>query len=337
MNRKSAGIVLFAAFLVILVIFLIPRFDINSSVESIKNASISLLILAFLAVLIGNICGALRWSLILKSVNAKNSRVFINALGVYCLGQVAGLFVPSRIGTYSKAPLINKMDNIPYETGLSAVNAETLMDLVYLSCAGILSALILSVFFSSHPYVYLIVAILMVVTFAGILVVHSRLDYMQSSYQKLIEVSSDTSRSWLVRKPAYALSKIFDLIRSTRDIFTDRLIIVELSAWTIFTQIFGVLGLFFVIESVHTSLPLLHIFAILTISYLVGIASLIPGGWGASDLSLIVLLGSEGVAIPVATDIAILWRLAMYLPVLMLIGVFFLQKKVSGTLQTVIS
>jgi phosphatidylglycerol lysyltransferase len=77
-----------------------------------------------------------------------------------------------------------------------------------------------------------------------------------------------------------------------------------------------------VMESVHVTLPFTVVFAIFTLSILAGIASLIPGGLGASDLSQVVLLASQGVPLPEATNIVLLWRIVMYLPIVLVIGIY---------------
>ena len=88
---------------------------------------------------------------------------------------------------------------------------------------------------------------------------------------------------------------------------------------------FGVIGFLLVIESAHESLPLIFVFAILTLSFLIGIISMIPGGLGASDLSMIVLLENAGIALPVASNIALLWRFAMYIPIVAVSGLYLLK------------
>ena len=102
---------------------------------------------------------------------------------------------------------------------------------------------------------------------------------------------------------------------------------MKLGMFTLYTQVFGILGLFFVIGSLYPALPLLDVFAILTISYIVGVASMVPGGFGTSDLSLIILLENEGIPLTVSTNIAIFWRIVMYVPIFVIIGLYFLQRQ----------
>jgi uncharacterized protein (TIRG00374 family) len=208
------------------------------------------------------------------------------------------------------------------------VNAETILDLAYICCAGIVSLFILSTFFSTHPFLSRALIVLTFVLLAGSFVLLLILRHIQAMRTKLVAVSRDSGRTWFIRAPTHYIGKLFELIVSTKELFREKKLVIKLGSTTIISQFFGVIGLFLVIGSTRTMLPFTDVFALLTISYIIGIASLIPGGFGASDLSLIVLLVTEGIELPVATNIALLWRVAMYLPVLMIIGVFFIERKI---------
>ena len=264
----------------------------------------------------------------MQEVNAQQSHVLFNALGISAIGLVAGLIVPSRVGAYAKVPIIMKLDNLSYETGVSAVNAETFLDLVYICCAGIVSFFILSSFFLSHTSLSIALILLTIGLLAGVSALLILLRNSEEISSKLAAISS--GKNVFIRSPARFMGKIMELILSTKKLLRRKNLVSGLGSTTLISQFFGVVGLFLVIESTHTVLPFPEVFALLTISYIIGIVSLVPGGFGASDLSLIVLLGSEGIPIAVATNIAVLWRVAMYLPIFVMIGIFFLEQKLSG-------
>jgi phosphatidylglycerol lysyltransferase len=277
--------------------------------------------------LIANTFGAYRWSVLISEANAPKSGLFFNAFGFYSLGQITGLVVPSRIGNYAKVPLVMKLDNIPYESGLSAVNAETLLDLAYISLAGIASLSILSVYlYSSFEFVSIILLFLLIAILIGILVILYKLDHFEEIYEKSRSHAGETGRHLLTRIPSRFFSKIFELTQSTKNIFTNRYCLLKTGSSTVIFQFIGIFSFFLVIESAHVTLSFPVTFAILTLSILAGIISLIPGGLGASDLSLVVLLVSQGITLPVATNIVILWRIVMYLPILLVIGIYLLKR-----------
>jgi uncharacterized protein (TIRG00374 family) len=327
MKRHHIAAVILIFSVLVFYFLVLPSINEAQFIESIKTINPVLLFCAFIAVTISLIIAALRWSFLMQEIHAEKSGIFVNSLGIFCLGQVAGLIVPSRVGNYSKVLMIKKMDEVPYETGLSAVNAETILDLAYICCAGVASFFIMSLFFSAHPYLSSFLLILIAVFLAGIIFILLALRHLEATYDHLTHIASDTKRPRFVRTLMSYLGKFLELILSTKEIFTKRNSLMKLSVTTIFTQIFGVTGLFFVISSFQSTLPFTEVFAILTISYIIGIVSLVPGGFGASDLSLIILLESEGIPVAVSTNIAIFWRFVMYIPIFIIIGSYFFQQQ----------
>jgi len=329
--KRQYFVILISFFSLSIIYFLIlPLFNLSQFIESLKNTDLLIFCLALIIILLSNAFGAIRWSILMKEVNAPISERFFNAFGCFSLGQIAGLVVPSRVGNYTKVPLVMKLDNISYNSGLSAVNAETILDLAYICIASIASLLILSTFFFSSGLIFSSVLLLLMITLLmGILTLLFKIDHFKEFYEKSCSCIEDANRQIWIRLPAKCIVKLFELSQSTRNIFTNESTVFKLGIFTLFFQLIGILGYFFVIESLHVTLPILTVFAILTISFLVGIISMIPGGLGASDLSLIMLLMSQGISLPVATNITLLFRIAMYLPILAVIGLYLLKQNLS--------
>ena len=326
MKRQYFPLVVAAITILVFYFFILPSLNFNEFLTSLRGTDILIYGLAVVSLLVSNIFGSLRWSLLMKAVNATLSQKFSHALGTFCFGQVAGLIVPSRVGNYTKVPLVTKLDNISFESALAAVNAETLFDMVYISCAGVMSISILSAFFLSMNIAIPVLVIFIVFVVAATTFFIFRISRFKSFISNVALAASDINRNMVVRILANLTGKFFDLIQSTQVIFTNGKSVLRIGSLTLITQLFGIAGLYLIIRSVHSPLPILEVFAILTISYIVGIASLIPGGFGASDLSLIAFLGYEGIPLSVATNIAILWRVAMYLPVLIVVGLYFMRE-----------
>jgi uncharacterized protein (TIRG00374 family) len=323
------GVVLFLS-ISFFYFFIVPSIGINQLIDSIQNANLYLFSLALVAVGASQLFASVRWSFLMKAVNAPRSQIFLNSLATFSIGQVMGLVVPSRVGAYAKVPIIMKMDKLSYETGVAAVNVETIFDLAYIFCAGLVSFFILSSFFQSHPAISLTLFFLGFGLILIMIISIILFTKLKETNNNLMDVAGNDRKSAFVRIPAKLLGKISDLILSTKDLLKNKVLIIKLGITTLISQFFGVVGLFLVIGSVYPALPFHYVFALLTISYLMGIVSMVPGGFGASDLSLIVLLGSEGVPLVIATNIAILWRIAMYLPIFLIIGMFSFQQKLSG-------
>jgi len=330
MRRDYIALVMVIISIVIFYFLILPSFSLAQFLESLNNVNPIVFFLALVAVAISQIIASVRWSLLMQEVNAKKSQILVNALGTFSIGQVAGLIVPSRIGAYAKVPIIMKMDNLSYETGVSAVNAETVFDLVYICCAGIASFFIMSSFLLSYTSLTIAFIKLIMGFLLGAMVLLFLFKNIDKISSKLVAISQDACKDVFTRALAYYVGKLVGLILSTKILLRRKKLVVELGSTTLIIQFFSIVGLFLVIGSTNMGLPFPEVFALLTISYIIGIASMVPGGIGASDLSLIVLLGSEGIPIAIATNIAILWRVAMYLPIFIIIGVFLVQQRISG-------
>jgi len=309
-------------------LILFPALNIPQFLDSVKSTDPVIFLFACMMMLVSNAFGALRWSVFATEINAPVSAQFSHAFGIYSLGQIAGLVVPSRIGNYAKVPLVKKLDTISYEDGISAVNAETIIDLMYIGLAGIVSLGILSVVLhSSFQFASLLLLLFLMASLFGILVLLSNLDHFNERYERFRITAGRSDQPFWKKVPARCMMKIYELSLSTRKIFTNKNCVVKSGFYTLVFQLIGMLSFFFVIEAAHETLPLTIVFAILTLSILAGIISLIPGGFGASDISQIVLLVSQGISLPVATNIVILWRVVMYFPIVLVIGIYFIKTR----------
>jgi glycosyltransferase 2 family protein len=328
-NTRIIAVLLLVLLTISFFFLVLPVFNIPQFFDSLKSTDLTIFFLACMVMLISNAFSALRWSVLVAEVKAPKSAQFFNAFGINSLGQIAGLIVPSRIGNYAKVPLVMKLDTIPYESGLSAVNAETVIDLVYISLAGIVSLGILSVtLYSSFQFISLLFFLILVVALIVILFILYHLDHFNEIYEKIRDLAGQFGLPFWKRVPARTIAKVYELTRSTKAIFTNRECVIKSGFWTLIFQLIGILSFFLVIESIHVTLPFTVVFAIFTLSILAGIVSLIPGGLGASDLSQVVLLASQGVSLPEATNIVILWRIVMYLPVVLVIGIYLMRTKI---------
>jgi uncharacterized protein (TIRG00374 family) len=259
--------------------------------------------------------------------------MFLHAFGVFSLGQSAGMLVPTRVGNYAKVPLVTGMDPLTYEAGLSAVNAETILDLIYIVCAGVVSFFLLTVSLQDQTRWLLILALLLMALFLTVFLLFGRRPLAGGAGGKLDAAASRPGSPALVRIPASILKRGIGLVDSTRDFFRSPYMVARLFIYTLIAQFLSVVGLFLVVTSAHATVPITGVFAILVISVIVGILSMIPGGLGASDVSMIVLLEGLGISLPVATNIAVLWRCAMYIPVLAASGIYLVHQRGWGLLR----
>lgn len=331
MKQKTVVITILIIIILIVAVFLflVPT-GVSLFFESLKNTDILLFTLACIIMLISNAVGALRWAVLVNEVHATKSALFSHAFGVYSLGQITGLIVPSRVGNYAKVPLISRIDNISYEAGISAVNAETIIDLAYISIAGIVSLGIFSILlYSSFQFISILLVFFLIALIIVIAIILYYISFFKELFEKSILTENKQNFPVWKRVPAQCIIKLFDLIQSTRDVLANKRCVLQAGIFTLVFQFMGVLTFLLVMKSVSVTLPVPVVFAIFTISILTGIISLIPGGLGVSDLSQIILLASQGISLPVATNIVLLWRIVMYLPIILVIGIYLLDLKIT--------
>lgn len=322
MKRTYIAFLIFIISIVIFYFFILPSINISQFLESFRSIDFFFYAAAILSVIVSIVFASSRWSILLREVKADKAKQLLNSLGIFSIGLIAGLIVPSRVGSYVKVPLVKKIDTISYGACVSAVNAETILDLFYICCAGIISFFIIFPLFSSAIAFSMLTIVLCSIV---IWVIYLKIKLFHSISERMSKLKEGMKQNARIVVIINGVRTLFSLLESTKTIFTGRKTVLELILLTVITQLFGVSALYLVTKSVHVAVSPIDVFAILTISYVIGIISLIPGGLGVSDLSLIILFENVGVDLAVATNIAILWRFCMYFPVGLILILFLLK------------
>ena len=227
MKRQWIPAIIISISILLFYFLILPVLNITQFLESLKSTDLFLFILALFVILVSNAFAALRWSVLMQYAGAKKSQILLNAFGIFSLGQATGLIVPTRVGSYSKAPLIMTLDNLSYETALSAVNAETIVDLAYICCAGIASLIIISFFLSTHFFISTALIVSIIIFLIIALIVLYKIQYFNGIYEHVIAKSAENNRHLLFLIPESVMGKLFDLILSTREIFSQEIIIAK--------------------------------------------------------------------------------------------------------------
>ena len=315
--------------IILLIIYVIKAIKINEIIEIIKQVNIYYLIYAMGLVSVFIIISAYRWKKIVAELDAPISQKFFNCLGFCAFGYLCGLVVPSRIGYYGKVPLLLKFDHVTLTKSIAAVNIETLLDLYYFAIASILSIFIFMAYKNTITPISIGSIFFLFFVFALI----SFVIYLK--FDRIIMINENVKKKILQVKESNLFFKtgkkiilhITSLIFDTRDFIINKNLIIQLLFFTILSQIVAVFGLYLIILSIETDIPLIYLFAILQISYVVGIISMIPGGFGSSDLTLIFLLQQGGLQLSESLNIAVLWRVCTIIPLIFFGTVFAFQSK----------
>ena len=119
--------------------------------------------------------------------------------------------------------------------------------------------------------------------------------------------------------------KLVELVTTTKELITKKGLLNKSLIITSLSQLIGVFGIYLLVFSIGESMSFVYFFYSFTLSYMIGILSMLPGGIGTTDVSLVVLLQSGGMALPNAVAIAILSRVIIYC-VSALLAIFFIIK-----------
>jgi uncharacterized protein (TIRG00374 family) len=322
-------LVVFIVF-VYVIILIKPAETFNVLKKVDEHLIIGSVVLCFLFIFL---CAS-RWKIIIMEIEAKESSRLFNCMGFFSLGYLTGLIVPSRLGYYCKAPLLSKYDNIPLSRGISAVNIETLMDLFFLIIATVISV---SVFIFYNSYFTTFLNTILIGLFLAFLCIFT---YTLFYSEILLSFCTKIRDGFLTRNDANicicSLKRIFinlvQIIIGTKELLIKRKLLITLLIITFLSQIVNLFAFYYVILSIGKNLPILYLFSILTISTLIGIISMIPGGFGSLDLSLIFFLQNAGFSLSESLNIAILWRFCVIFPMFLVGSIFLLKDKIRGGL-----
>lgn len=323
MQQKKIFQFVILSIIVVAFLYIVYSINISEIISSLEKVNVRLIILSMALVFLSFSLSGYRWQIITKEIEAEQSSKFYNCLGFCAVGFLMGLVITSRLGYYGKAPLVAKYDSIPLSKGISAVNIETLQDLFFLIMATGISLFILMGYQSTTILSngFLLGPIIAVIIIFSYLFFHPEiLLKFCVSFQGALSRTNDSSR--IIKCVKSIFLKIVQLIEDTHDLLLKKQLMGELFLVTLIYQIIAVVGFYSLILSFGTTISFVYLFAIYFISSVIGIISMIPGGFGSLDLSLIFFLQEGGLNLSESLNVVILWRFCIILPIL-LIGLSF--------------
>lgn len=227
----------------------------------------------------------LRWDIILKSLGY---RIPLKPLYKYTLlGLLANNIIPGRLGDIPvRAYFLKKEEGISYKDGLASSSTDRYIDIFSLFFIGFLCIYlymgyvnIQSAFFQSVRHISLIVLILMML-FPLIMV---------KTYKKLFVFLKNKIKQEkiinIIEKAEDILPRIIENFKRILTIKNSVILAIStLTMWFMFS-----LAFYFLVLAFGETLPLPFLIACFFISYIFGLISMIPGGYGSSEVGLVVL------------------------------------------------
>ncbi|MCZ7401447.1 MAG: lysylphosphatidylglycerol synthase transmembrane domain-containing protein [Candidatus Methanoperedens sp.] len=295
-----------AGFIIIALVYLAISRQFGDILDVLKSINIFFLFLSIFFIFASMIILALRWNMISKEIGANKTRKFGMLVGISSLGNLLNLVTPVKSGYYIKVPILKSIECLQFKSVVAAVNIETLSDFIYILSLVPVYFIVMALSLQQDSFVTIVLYLLLIVFFLMFL----SMTLTQIFLKKVPLISN--------LKPEYFgfalpfLMKLAGLVESTKELITKKGLLNKSLIFTLFSQLTGVFGVYLLVFAIGEKMSFVYFFYSFTISYMIGILSMLPGGIGTTDFSLVVLLQSGGLALPDAVVIAILSRVIIY-------------------------
>jgi uncharacterized protein (TIRG00374 family) len=233
------------------------------------------------------------------------------AVKSYFTGQFVNEIAPMGVGDLTKAYIVRKYSKKSFGHSLSVPYMERIIDIVVLSSFAILSSLFLF-FFTISSYMSLI-SLLVAVLAAGFFMLAAFPVRIANILKRIMESTRHVVHIRLVERIISKLEKFIlevskdfqEAIKSfgKRKKFIFAMLIMAVADWTLE----GVCQLF-LLNSMGYSIPVLVSVGIVSISWLVSIPSMIPGGLGIRETVLSLLSTAWGIPFSAALVSVLVYR-----------------------------
>lgn len=293
-NRSRIKFYLSLAISFSLIIYVIYNAGFDQLLSHIKQAEMGFIALSLLLSLIGVIIRYFSWQFMLKSLGYSLS--FSRAVEHYSISGLLNLILPSRLGNFLRVWVAKQENEIGYDDGLAAVLLEGILALSSLTALTLLGSFTLSY---KNLVMPLIISGILLTAIATVIRVKKVFDV-------LIKVLNPLRSNKILKK---AIDNAESVLKSLRAIPRLKIFLLVLSSHLMLTSVYW--------TTLHSLGARANYFLLLfafSASMLVGFLSQLPGGLGAFEGSMGLILTQFGVAAPQAVATALLGSIFIRLP-----------------------
>ncbi len=289
-------------------VLLILKVGVGDLIHAISLADGYLLLISFLILVITMLIKNVRWNFLLSKVSRCGFR---KSSLIYFVGQLTNEIMPIGSGELVRIYWVKREDRTSFAKPLSSIIIERVFDLLILLTVTILGInIILNLQGFSH---FLILSTFIILSLI-LLAIQPRLI---NPFLKI-----------LPKRISLKISKKLEEFMKARTSYSrDALSLtlgVSVLAWLVETCAQATLLLSF-----GYALPFVRILAIVTISWLLGTFSFLPGGLGAREAVFAYFLTLSNVPLGIAITVSLVYRAFVYLAFGMLVLVFLLINRMS--------
>ena len=262
--------------------YLLTKINISATISAISSANIFLVVTAFLMLIPMFVLKALRWQYMMRQQGINYS--LKDSLSMYFAAVYIGFITPGRVAELLKASYLTR-DGHPFGRAFFSVFFDRLADLLFLAVIGYAGLFFFQNLFRNQILWLSLLAALEVVV-AAVLIINRR--WAKSLLKKVLGKIVPAKHKGSVQvhvEDFYASLKIFNL-KSTA-------VVVLLTA---FSYLFFFAIAVLLAESIGIKVSYSLIIVSIAIATLVTLLPVSLAGVGTRDASLLLMLGSLGVA-----------------------------------------
>jgi len=318
---KQFYLIIISISLIILIILVIGPSNI---INSFRTASLEWILVALLIHLLSNGVKSIRWGFIInKPLEFKNNYI------VKTIGLFAGNFSPLRsLGEVMNAVAGKKINKITLHEGLSAGLTERFFDLIIVGVLLLLS----SIWIEKIRYLAISGAVLALIGVVILYFINWRESFSIKIYKKIHHILSKLHIDENVLDNIYLkFTEGLKGMTGYTNTFSSNINLSYVLILAMISWLLECLRLYIVIYAFNVEISFVSVIIILLLADIISLISLIPGGIGSFELSLIGLFILFGVPEALAGSIAITDRLVSFW-IVSILGIIFSSYYAKGIL-----
>lgn len=295
MKLKKLSI-LFGLLLIALLVYFSNYHQVIGHISAIK---LHYLAAAFFIIALSAFFRAERWRvLICRKVG------FLELTKAQTLGILLNKIFPLRAGTLFKTLYLKKMAKVPFGHSFGTVFAENIIEIIFIMASCFVVAMLLPIRSLELERAILIT---LFVFFACVVLFVLFLEYFPMKWLMKKMLKFDFMKRRIPNKKTTIRKDFKKYLFSLppKKLFLG-------GVFTLFIWFLTAIAHLVLIKGLNADVPLIYIYLISTFPFLVGVLSLIPGGLGLHEFTFVGILSLIGLPLPLATTIAILFRIVDY-------------------------
>lgn len=302
-TKKSSKIRYIASIVIscTIILYMIWKVGIGDFYTTLLKANVYLLLIAFFLGILALFSKLVRWSTLFRETK------IIDAYKVYLIGQMVNGVAPIGIGELTRAYVAKTKLNIPFGKTLTSAIIERISDTTFLVA---MSVVCLTLLIPGNCYIWQMVIPIMILFMGYALLFNPHfLDRMAFIAGRLFK-KEDGVFNMITTRFSKSLMSFKGAILSFHG---KKNIIAQTILLTILAWIIYAFGVFLLLLAFDTSVPIFYVLIIVCASEVFGAFSFVPGGLGAKEISLAILLSVVGIPFSIGTAVALISRAMAYM------------------------